>query len=256
MPAVLTSSGRQMKMQEKLARIKLVLGFVLALNLLFWCGSRDVYERWSGVPPVPDRTGAVLMTLGDPEFSYRALALTLQNLGDVGADTTPLKDYDYHELGKWFFLLDSLDPISDHVPYIAAYYFGATKVPKDAAVIVNYLSAVGQRPVGEKWRWLGQAVYMAQHRMYDFDLALKLAYKLAKMPNSSTFPPWAQDMPAYVMEKKGDKDAARELMENMLLTEKNMDPAEVNNLKASLIEQLGVDPKEVEQVMRMREGGR
>ena len=241
-------------MQEKLTRIKMGLGLVLGLNLLFWCGSRDVYERWTGVPPVPNRGGAIMMTLGDPEFSYRSLALVLQNLGDVGAETTPLKDYNYQELGKWFFLLSGLDPVSDHVPMIAAYYFGATKVPKDAAVIVNYLSAVGQIPAGEKWRWLAQAVYMAQHRVYDFDLALKLAYKLVRMPNSSTFPPWAQDMPAYVMEKKGDRAAARELIENMLLTEKNMVPAEVNNLKLQLTEQLGVDPHEVEQIMRMRGG--
>jgi hypothetical protein len=241
------------KTDEKLSRIKIALGLILALNLLFWCGSRDIYERRSGVPPVPSRSGAVMMTLGDPEFSYRSLALILQNLGDVGADTTPLKDYNYPELGQWFSLLNSLDPVSDHVPFIAAYYFGASRVPKDVAVVVKYLSAVGQDPRGEKWRWLGHAVYLAQHRMYDFDLALKLAYTLAKMPNSATFPQWARDMPAFVLEKKGDKEAARELMENMLATEK-MRPEEINNLKWTLTEQLGADPGEVEQIMRMRGG--
>jgi len=240
--------------RNKLTHIKMALTFILGLNFLFWCGSRDIYERWSGVPPVPSRIGAVMMTLGDPEFSYRSLALGLQNLGDIGVDTTPLKDYNYQELGKWFFLLDSLDPVSDHVPYIAAYYFGATKVPEDMAFVVKYLSVVGQRPVDEKWRWLGYAVYAAQHRMYDLDLALKLAYALAKMPNSATMPQWARDMPAFVLKNKGDKEAARELMENMLATE-NLSLDEINNLKYTLISEMGVDPKEVDQVMRMRGGG-
>src|ERR1700739_2846870 len=105
--------SRRRKMREKLAWTKIVLGIVFVLNILFWCASQDVYERWEGTPPVPGRNGAILMTLGDPEFSYRSLALSLQNMGDLGVDTTPLKDYDYKEIGQWFFLLDSLDPISD-----------------------------------------------------------------------------------------------------------------------------------------------
>lgn len=239
-------------LQAKLVTIKIILGFVLGLNLLFWCGSRDVYERWSGVPPVPSRTGAVMMTLGDPEFSYRTLAIILQNLGDVGRDVTPLRDYDYNALRKWFFLLWDLDPVSDHVPMVAAYYFGATKVPKDAANVVDFLEVAGSIPAGDKWRWLAQAVYLSQHRMYDMDLALKLAYRLAKMPNSVDMPQWARQMPAFVLQKKGDREAARALMEQMLATQGNLQPAEINTMKYFLINEIGVAPEEVDKIMRMR----
>jgi len=105
------------------------------------------------VPPAPTPRGAVAMSLGDAEFSYRFLALMLQNLGDAGGETTPLKDYNYKKIGQWFFLLHALDPASDHVPMIAAYYFGVTRVPADVAEVVRYLSVVGQIPGGEKWRW-------------------------------------------------------------------------------------------------------
>jgi len=242
----------QKKTQEKLQRIKMVLGLVLGLNLLFWCASSAVYARWEGTPPVPSKRGAIMMTLGDPEFSYRFLALTLQNLGDVGRDVTPLKDYNYQRLGQWFFLLHSLDPESDHVPMIAAYYFGATRVPKDVAVVVDYLRVAGLVPGDEKWRWLAQAAYLAQHRMYNLPLALELAYQLEKLPNSDTLPQWARQMPAFILGKHSDKEAARQLMENMLLTEKNLHPQEINNMKMFLVEQLGVDPQEVDKVMRMR----
>lgn len=240
------------KTEEKLVRLKLLLGFMIALNVVFWCGSRDVYERWSGVPPVPTKSGAITMTLGDPEFSYRALAIALQNLGDVGRDVTPLKDYNYDELGKWFFLLFSLDPVSDHVPMTAAYYFGATKVPKDVSVIVRFLEVPGTIAVGEKWRWLVHAVYLAQHRMYDLDLALRLAYKLQHMPNVNEMPPFARQMPAFVLQKRGDKEAARELMENMILSQRVLSQTDINNAKYFLTQQLGIDPQEVDKVIRMR----
>ncbi len=45
------------------------------------------------------------------------------------------------------------------------------------------------------------------------------------------------------------------MMANMLVTEKNVHPAEVNFMKAYLIEELGVDPQEVEGLARMRSEG-
>ncbi len=246
--------ARGVKTQNRLSRIKLVITAILCVNFLFWCASQNVYERWSGVPPVPDRTGAVMMTLGDPEFSYRILALSLQNLGNLGVNMAPLKDYNYHELGEWFLLLNSLDPVSDHVPTLAAYYFGATRIPADVAVVVRYLAAVGQEPFGTKWRWLVQAVYLAQHRLYNENLALHLAKTLAHMPQSVAMPAWARQMPAFVLEKKGDKEAARTLMIDMLRTQKNLSPQDLSNMEFFLIHQVGMSPQAVLRILKERGG--
>lgn len=245
-----------MVVQNRSKPVRQALFIVLALNLSFWSISHKIYGKWQGVPPVPTQRGAVAMSLGDPQFSYRFLALALQNLGDGGAEVTPLKNYNYERLGKWFLLLHKLDPVSDHVPMIAAYYFGATKVPKDIAMIVDYLSVAGQVPVGEKWRWLAQAAYLAQHRMHNVNLALELAYKLTRMSQSGVdMPQWARQMPAFVLKNRGDKAAARQLMENMLVTEKNLHPAEVNFMQSYLIDELGVTPEEVQTLLRLREAG-
>lgn len=240
--------------RRQLWRIKLCLALILGLNTIFWCGSKDMYARWAGVPPVPSYGGAVALTLGDPQFSYRFLGIVLQNLGNVGRDTAPLKAYDYSMLGQWFFLLHKLDAASDHLPMIAAYYFGGTRVPKDIGVVVEYLRVAGAIPVGEKWRWLAHAAYLAQHRMHDVSLALSLAYQLSKMPNSAEMPQWARQMPAFILAKKGDREAARELMANMLLTEQATPPAEVNYMREYLVTELGMTSEEVEKIMRMRAG--
>lgn len=226
---------------------------VLALGFVFWLGSSDLYAKWEGVPPVPTREGAIMMALGDPEFAYRLDAIELQNLGDSGGRLTPIKDYEYDKLGKWFWLLHGLDPASDHVPMLAAYYFGGTRVPKDVKVVVDYLSIVGQNPVGSKWRWLAQAVFLARHRLNNADLALDLAYKLSKMQLvDDTMPAWARQMPAFVLMEKGDREDAKKLVENLLYSSLHFHPNEVNFMAAYLTEELGVDPKEVESILKMR----
>lgn len=231
------------------------LGAFCFFCLLLWQGSADMMSRWAGVPPVPSRTTAAMATLGDTQLAYRSGAITLQHLGDNGGRVTPLKEYDYAALARWFDLLDSLDPAADHVPFIAAYYFGASRVPADISYIVGYLARVGQNPAGEKWRWLGYAAYLARHRLDDLSLALDLAYTLSRMElHDDTMPVWARQMPAFILKEQGDAASARTLIENMLAGEQKLHPNEVNFLKSYLTDQLGTSEEEVNRVLNLRGG--
>jgi hypothetical protein len=234
-------------------RINAFLALALSLNILFWGWSQNFFAKWQGVPPVPSENGALTMALGDREFAYRFLALQLQGLGDGGGQMASLKTYNYQKLGEWFRLLHLLNPASDHVPMAAAYYFGSISDTQRIPVVIDYLSEVGQSPVGSKWRWLAHAVVLARHQMNDLQLALDLAYKLSKMePIGDTLPSWARQMPAFILKAKGDKADARALMENMLLNSESLHPNEVNFMKSFLTEQLGVPEAEVESLMRLR----
>ncbi|MDE1151895.1 MAG: hypothetical protein PW788_05090 [Micavibrio sp.] len=239
------------------ARIKknvtIFLVIALALNVVVWLAANKVFAKWEGVPPVPTRSGAISMGLGDAEFAYRFGAITLQNLGDGGGQTTALKDYDYKALGNWFWLLNSLDPASDHVPMLAAYYFGGTLVPADVRVVYDYLSVIGNNPAGQKWRWLVHAIFLARHRLYDVDLALNLAYKLSKMELvDDRMPVWARQMPALVLAEKGEKEDARRIVENLLMSSDKVHPNEIGYMEYYLTHELGVDPAEVKAIKAMR----
>ncbi len=232
-------------------RINFFLFLFLGLNAAFWLGGRDIYAKWSGVPPVPGKSGAVMMTLGDPQFSFRFLALTLQNLGDTGGQTAAVKDYDFQKLGKWFWLLHDLDPASNHVPMLAAYYFSVTTDPANVAVLVDYLGTAGQSPVGEKWRWLAQAVFLARYRMKDLDRALELAYKLAQLePVDGAMPIWARQMPAFILTAKGEKEGAEHIVLSLLANSRDLDPKEINFMKSFLVERLGLSEKDVEALIK------
>lgn len=234
-------------------RIYFCLALAFGLNTAFWFGAHETAAHWGGVPPVPTKNGARIMTLGDEQFSYRLGALTLQNLGNSGGRVTAVKDYDYKKLGQWFWLLHALDPASNHVPMMAAYYFGATQVPEDVAVVVQYLGAIGQNPVGNKWRWLAHAIFLARHRMDDVPLALDMAYALSRMqPVGDVLPAWARQMPAFVLADQGEKQTARRLIEEILMTATGLHPNEVNFMRSYLVEELDVPELEVQQIINMR----
>lgn len=236
------------------SKVTYALLTVVALAIVFWQGSSDYEARWAGVPPVPSVRTATLMTLGDTQLAYRSGALTLQMLGDGGGRVVPLKEYDYAKLAAWFDVLDALDPAADHVPMIAAYYFGASRVPGDIAYIVSYLTRIGDNPAGQKWRWLGHAAYLARHRMDNLDLALDLAYTLSRIEpvDGKPMPIWARQMPAFLLNAQGDKQTSRALIEQMLSTADDLHPNEVNFMKSYLVEQLGASPQDVDQILRMR----
>lgn len=236
-----------------MAKVKAYLFAFLVFNFVLWSAANRQQAQWEGVPPVPSKSGAMMMLLGDEQFSYRFGAITLQNLGDGGGRVTPIKDYDFSKLGKWFWLLHGLDPASEHVPFAAAFYFGGTSDPAQVAVVVDYLGKIGANPAGEKWRWLAHAAYLARHRMKDMQLALDLAYQLSRMrPLQGELPLWAKQLPAFILKEQGEKESAKELISSLLMNEKNPNPNEVNFMKAWLVEQIGVDPKEVDGIMKKR----
>lgn len=212
-------------------------GAVLA-NAAFWTVSKDRRAVWHNVPPAPSARGAVAVGLGDAQFAYRAQGLALQNLGDTGGRSTALNDYDYRGLGRWFALQDALDPRSNYMPMLAAWYFGASPDPEDLRHVIDYLEVVGQRPYGEKWRWLAYAAYLAQHKINDLDKALDLAQLLARGTEPG-MPGWTRSMPALVLNEKGDKAAAYAIMMSILSSSADkLDPAEVNNMRIYICEQI------------------
>lgn len=200
----------------------------LAGHALFSLQVRDTKAVWGNVPPVPAKSGAAMMALGDAQFSYRMTGLMLQNLGNTGGESKPLYEYDYGRLGQWFMLADSLDPHSNFVPLLAAYYFGGTQKPEQLDPVIDYLALIGQRPDVQKWRWLAQAVYLSRFAQKDLDKAMGLAHLLAAMWIPGR-PGWMRQMPSFVALQQGDKRAAYDIIVAVLKDDAaGMHPNEVN----------------------------
>jgi len=199
----------------------------LTANIVFWMSSKDVQKTWMNVPLAPSMLKVDLSFLGNRQLAYRSYATMLQNIGSVDGKQISLKEYNYEHLKEWFFLEHSLDSHSDVVPLLAAYYFGAISDKDKLSNVLDYLSIAGQSPEGEKWRWLGHAVYLARHQMGDNERALKLAYLLSdnKSPDLAD---WAKQMPAFILQDQGDSDLAYKIMLNILIS--NVDTMHPNEI--------------------------
>lgn len=217
--------------QKPVLIAQICIALSLIFNIAFWFSVRGVQAEWSNVPPAPEAYYAAMFGLGDKNFAYRVNGLMLQNIGDSGGRTTPLKDYNFDMLTKWFFVQDYLDPRSNYMPQLASYYFGAVQEPEKYRPVLDYLEHIGVRETGEAWRWLAHAVYFSRFKMDDQEKALSLAYKLADSKHPD-MPGWTQQMPAIILQSKGDKKAAYAIMLEILRSQVDrLHPSEVNSMK-------------------------
>lgn len=187
------------------------------------------------VPDVPGKTAVKALSFGDEEFYFRLLSYDIQNAGDTFGRFTELYKYDFKKLYAWFTLLDSLNNTSDYMPFIASYYFSQTQHTEDNKYIVDYLYEHSKDNPDKNYWWLGQAVYIAQHKLGNKDLALKVAKPLEQ---STTAPFWARQLPAFVLESRGEMDAAGKIMENIIKNSKNIPDNEWRFMKYFMDERL------------------
>lgn len=206
-------------MSNVLTKRFLWLGFFVFVGLhgVFLQPYKFVQERWLNVPPIPSDFSVRSFGLGDTQFAYRILCVLIQNLGDTGGRLNVFPSYDYDRLVRWFRLMDRLDPESDYIPFLAAYYFSAVQTPEKLDPLIAYLAEVGSRPQveGEKWRWLLQAIFLARHRQDDLDKALGLSKKLADIYREG-MPLWTRHMSAFIYTETGEKEAALQIMASIL----------------------------------------
>lgn len=191
--------------------LPLLLAALAALQVCVWWHARELKPRLTVLSEPPRTEVARAMALGDEQFYFRVLALSLQNSGDTFGRFTPLKDYDYQKLTHWFTMLDTLNARSNLVPAMAAYYYSQTQRTSDVRYVVDYLYAHATRDLAHKWWWLVQCTYLAMHRLNDMELALHVARPLL----DPSVPAWAQQMLAVIHEKRGEMDNALAIMETI-----------------------------------------
>lgn len=232
------STERRWNLRHDRAMQFAVLAFVLLLGGqgAFWLHSRNVMPEMGIVPDVPGERTVAALSLGDEETFFRILALNIQNSGDTFGRFTALYKYDYNKLYHWFRLLDGLNNRSNYLPAMATYYFSQTQNPNDVRYIVDYLDEYTDGRVKDKWWWVVQGVYLAQHKLNDTERALRLSQRLHGVRG---IPIWAQQMPALVMEKRGEFDDALALIEDILKHPEDFSQGELNFMRYFIDERLG-----------------
>ncbi len=211
---------------------------LLGIQVYFWSNTNKITPALGIVPKVPTLLETKISALGDEQFYFRFLALYIQNSGDTFGRFTALKNYDYDALSKWFMLLDGLDYKSNFVPAIASYYYSNTQKVEDNRYIVDYLEANYDRDPAQKWWWLAQSVIIANNKLKDKPLALKLSYKLSSTPVDG-LPSWVKQMPAFILEQMGEFDQALMIIKDLIEKQDQYTEGEINFMNYYIKERLG-----------------
>lgn len=220
---------------------------ILSMQIAFWYKTREILPDMSIVPDVPGQETVQALSLGDEQFFFRLLGLQIQNAGDTFGRFTALYKYDYNKLYHWFRLLDTLDNKSNYIPAMATYYFSQTQHTEDVKYIVDYLVEYVSDRVEMKWWWLVQAIYLANHKLEDKDLALKIANSLSADKN---IPVWVKQMPAFIYEQKGEFDSALKIIDQVVAHSDSLKQGDINFINTFVKERLG-KLEEAEKTMKI-----
>ena len=213
----------------------LVFLVLLAAQGAFWNHTRAIMPEMGIVPEVPGARTMHALSFGDEEAFFRLYALNLQNSGDTFGRFTALYKYDYAKLHRWFSLLGQFDNQSNYLPSLAAYYFSQTQNPAQIHHMVDYLEEYSEGRTKEKWWWVVQASYLASHKMEDSARALEIAQKLAMVRG---IPIWAQQLPAFIHEQRGEFGEALTIMENVMKHPEDYSQGELNFMRYFIDERL------------------
>lgn len=228
-------SFRQSLRDPAMRAMVLVLALCLAAQSGYWSHVRKIMPEMTIVPDVPGERAVRALAFGDEEVFFRLFALNLQNSGDTFGRFTALYKYDFEKLYHWFRLLDKLNNQSNYMPSMVSYYFSQTQNPNDVRYLVDYLEEYVAGRAKEKWWWVVQASYLASHKMGDLDRAVALAEMLRGVRG---IPIWAQQLPAFVREQRGEFKEALAIMEGVLNHPEDYSQGELNFMRYFIDERL------------------
>jgi tetratricopeptide (TPR) repeat protein len=182
-----------------------------------WRGTKSIKPEMEIIPQVPSKEMIKIMALGDEELIFRFYSYKLQFVGDTFGRITPLKNYDYSKLYKWWDLLDQINPKSNILAYMVAYYFSATQTPeKQVPYVIKFLEEHADQNPEDKWWWYSQAIYNAKFKIDDTEAALRIARKLASLPSDLDIPIWTRQLEAFIYEDKGQFEKACDIVVNVV----------------------------------------
>lgn len=161
--------------------------FIICQFFIWYKYTSKIKADFTITPVPPSKFEMNVFSLGDKSFLYRIYGFKLQNAGDTFGETTPLKEYDYEKLEKWFYALTDLDDKSEYVPSIAGFYFSSSQNVSDNKYVVDYLIDFADKNPEKYWRWYVTSAYITKYKLKDNEKAFSIAKKILNLKSDIPF---------------------------------------------------------------------
>lgn len=222
----------------------IIISTLFASLVYTWLFLQKVPPSFTILERPPNKSLEKVKFLCDDNMIFRANSVYLQNAGDTFGRVTALRNYNYADVYNWLKLLESFDSYSNYTPALASYYFGVTDIKDDLIYIMNFLEENYYINPTRKWWWLYIALHIANHKLKDSDKALELAKILAATPNHNA-PKWAREMPAFILEKRGELEEALKVIKDLADNYDDFAQSEINFMNYFIKERLGFAKEEI-----------
>ncbi len=172
--------------------------------------------RIAALPAAPSSGALRVLAGGDSRLAARCVMLWLTSFDTQPGVSLPYAALDYGRLRDWLALALDLDPSAQYPLLAASRLYGEVGDPARSRAMLDFVAARYAEDPARRWPWLAHAVFVAQHRLRDAQLAQRYARLLAEAPPSTGIPGWARQLEIFVLEELGELEAARILLGGLL----------------------------------------
>ena len=208
-------------------RAVMLCGVLLLALQITWRAMQAAPSAYAeALAPPPSVAAARLASLGEPITLSGLLALRLQAFDNQPGISIPFAALDYGRLMAWLRTLLELDPHSNYPLLMSSYLYAQVPDPAKQRLMLDFTYRQFLADPERRWRYLAHAALIAKHRLHDLPLALTYARAIQQHARDPGIPHWASQMPIFILEDMGEREAAKIELGALLATGNITDPQE------------------------------
>jgi hypothetical protein len=174
------------------------------------------------------------LAMGSEQLFGYLLALRLQLHDNQVGRHFDYQLIDYERLVDW---LDQISDVSQGTEYpmlLASRVYTGTSDRQQLRRILEFIERRFDDDPQLHWRRLAEASVIAKHKLGDLDMALGMARKLARQPDSVDMPRWARDFEFLLLADLNELESAIAIIQALLQSDAISDPDEQRFLQEKL----------------------
>ena len=174
------------------------------------------------------------IAMGSEQLLGYLLAMRLQLHDNQAGRHFRYSLVDYDVLIDW---LERISEINLHIEYpllLASRIYSHTSDPDRLRQILAFIERRFDENPQLHWRRLAEASLLAKHKLHDLELALQMAEKIARQPESVQMPQWARDFRFLLLAELNEFESAIAIIQALLQSKVITDPDEKRFLEEKL----------------------
>jgi len=209
----------------------LLIGLILLQKI-----SPNPFVKIENLSEPPNKKLLHQLSFSEPALTSRLISIWLQDFDYQRGKSLNYDQLDYKKLTEWLNSIQNLDQNNRYPLLSASHIYSTVKDPEKLRHIITFVEQQFKSNPEKNWPWMVKMVLLAQHKLQDNKLALRLSQKLMTLTQGKKVPSWVRQMSLSVLIADEQKNAAAALIAALLQGGEIKDPAERRFLQQRFFE--------------------